>query len=173
MRLLFVSATMILPLRSRATPEGLENEALIPAPSAYAKEPLPAIVDTAPPGVTLRMRLLSRSATMTLPLKSKATLKGLLKDAAVPVPSAYPYEPLPASVLTTPPGVTTRMRWLYMSATMMLPLGSRATPEGLLKDAPVPLPSANELHPLPASVLTFHWQGGCAGSPATTHAVAG
>ncbi len=43
----------------------------------------------------------------------------------------------------------------------------------MLKDAPVPLPSANELQPLPASVLTFHWQGGCAYSPATTHAVAG
>ena len=58
MRLLFVSATIMLPLRSRATPEGEENEALIPAPSAYAYEPLPASVDTAPPGVTLRMRWL-------------------------------------------------------------------------------------------------------------------
>ena len=76
MRLLFVSATIMLPLRSRATPEGEENEALIPAPSAYAYEPLPASVDTAPPGVTLRMRLLSRSATTTLPLRSKATLEG-------------------------------------------------------------------------------------------------
>ena len=71
----------------------------------------------------------------------------------MPVPSAYPYEPLPASVLTTPPGVTLRMRWLLVSATTMLPLGSRATPEGLLKDAPVPVPSANPCQ-FPASDVT-------------------
>ena len=56
---------------------------------------------------------------------------------------------------------------------MALPLESRATAEGLLKDAPVPVPSANVLCPLPASVLTFQWQGGCADSPSMTHAVAG
>ena len=67
---------MMLPLRSRATLKGLLKDALVPEPSAYACEPLPASVDTAPPGVTLRMRLLDASATMMFPIRSKATLEG-------------------------------------------------------------------------------------------------
>ena len=63
MRWLFVSATTMVPLGSRATPKGLLNEALVPVPSAYTEEPLPASVDTAPLGVTLRIRWFSRSAT--------------------------------------------------------------------------------------------------------------
>ena len=78
--------------------------------------------------VSLRMRLLSMSATMTLPLLSTATPRGESNEAPVPVPSANVPVPLPASVVTTPPGVTLRMRWLYESATMTLPLLSTATP---------------------------------------------
>ena len=77
MRWLFVSATIMLPLGSTATPEGPLNKAPVPVPSANPPfHPLPASVDTTPPGVTLRMRWLSRSATKTLPLRSKATPKG-------------------------------------------------------------------------------------------------
>jgi hypothetical protein len=36
-----------------------------------------------------------------------------------------------------------------------------------------PCPSAHPAVPLPASVLTFQKQGGCADSPGTAHAVAG
>ncbi len=62
--------------------------------------------------VSLRMRWLSESATMTLPLLSTATPLGLLNEAPAPTPSANEADPLPASVVTTPPGVTLRMRLL-------------------------------------------------------------
>ena len=80
--------------------------------------------------VSLRMRWLLWSATMTLPLLSTATPEGYENEAPAPVPSANAYDPLPASVVTTPPGVTLRMRLLYVSATMTLPLLSTATPVG-------------------------------------------
>ena len=51
--------------------------------------------------------------------------------------------------------------------------GSTDTPCGPLNIAVVPCPSAHPASPLPASVLTFQKQGGCALSPATAHAVAG
>jgi hypothetical protein len=121
---------MTLPLLSTATPEGRLNEAPAPVPSANVADPLPASVVTTPPGATLRMRWLSQSATMTLPLLSTATPKGLLNEAPAPVPSVNAYDPLPASVVTTPPGVTLRMRLLSPSATTTLPLLSTATPEG-------------------------------------------
>jgi len=63
-----------------------------------------------------------------LPLLSTATPTGLLNEAPAPVPSANVRVPFPASVVTTPPGVTLRMRLLYVSATMTLPLLSTATP---------------------------------------------
>ena len=47
-----------------------------------------------------------------------------------------------------------RMRWLYVSATMTLPLLSTATPVGNLNEAPAPTPLANAADPFPASVLT-------------------
>jgi hypothetical protein len=100
-------------------------------PSANADDPLPASVVTTPPGVTLRMRLLPQSATITLPLLSTATPQGVMNEAPVPVPSANANDPFPASVVTTPPGVTLRMRLLRESATMTLPLLSTATPKGL------------------------------------------
>ena len=78
----------------------------------------------------LRMRWLPESATMTLPLLSTATPLGELNEAPAPVPSANVADPLPASVVTTPPGVTLRMRSLPQSATLTLPLLSTATPLG-------------------------------------------
>ena len=57
-----------------------------------------------------RIRLLPRSATYTLPVASMATPEGSLKEAPAPIPSANVRDPLPASVVTTPPGVTLRMR---------------------------------------------------------------
>jgi hypothetical protein len=74
------------------------------------------------------MRLLSLSATMTLPLLSTATPEGELNVAPAPVPSANVFDPLPASVVTRPPRVTLRMRLLRSSATMTLPLLSTVTP---------------------------------------------
>ena len=59
-----------------------------------------------------RMRWLPASATMTLPLLSTATPEGFLNEAPVPMPSANVADQLPASGVTTPPGVTLRMRVL-------------------------------------------------------------
>ena len=106
---------------------------------------------------SLRMRLLSE--TKALPLASTATFNGLSKKAAPPMPSAdagapHEVDPLPASELTTPPGVTKRMRRLLVSATSKLPIESKARPPGELNEAPVPVPSPNPCPPLPASVLT-------------------
>jgi hypothetical protein len=153
MRLFAESATITLPLASMATPVGSLNAAPTPVPSANAYDPLPASVVTTPPGVTLRIRLLSLSATITLPLASMATPVGYEKEASVPAPSAKkPY--IPASVVTTLPGVTLRMRKLYWSATNTFPPASTATPEGSRNEAPTPEPSANALSPLPASEVT-------------------
>ena len=68
----------------------------------------------------------------TMPLEGiTATPVGMLKLAAVPVPSVNASLPLPASVVTTPSGVTSRMRWLCSSATTTMPFeGITATPNG-------------------------------------------
>jgi hypothetical protein len=64
-----VSATIMLPLASTATPEGLLKEAAVPVvPSAYAAAPFPAIVDTNPLGAIRRIRWFAESATITFPL---------------------------------------------------------------------------------------------------------
>ena len=104
--------------------------------------------------VSLRIRLLLASATSALPLASTATSQGFLNEASVPAPSAKSYIPLPASVVTTPTGVTRRMRWLPKSATKMSPLAITDRPRGLLKAAPAPVPSVNAPVPLPASRVT-------------------
>jgi hypothetical protein len=128
MRLFPESATYTIPLASTATPEGLKKEAATPAPSANAPTPLPASVLTTPPGVTARTRWLFVSATNKVPPEPTATPEGEKKEAPVPVPSANAGDPLPASVLTTPPGVTARTRLLNVSATNTVPLASMATP---------------------------------------------
>ena len=143
-----------MPAGPTAKPTGFAIKAPVPFPSAKPFS-LPATVVTTPPGVNLRMRLLYQSAKKTLPMESTATPQGPHSDAPVPVPSANAAEPLPASVLTTPPGVTLRMRLFDESPTITLPLESKATPKGLLNLAAVPVPSdAPDTPPLPASVVT-------------------
>jgi len=51
------------------------------------------------------------------PDESIAIPEGLKNTAFVPVPSAKPSDPLPANVVTTPEGVTLRIRLLRISAT--------------------------------------------------------
>ena len=129
--------------------------ALVPVPSANPLV-LPTRVLTTPPGyVTIRMRLLVESATTIAPSDGiTATPAGHPKLADVPVPSAKAWVPLPARVLTTPLGETTRMRLLSRSETTKAPLeGMTATPRGYLKLAAVPVPSAKAALPLPANVL--------------------
>src|SRR6267142_991245 len=152
-----ISATFTLPTASVATPNGRLKLAAAPTPSVLPPAPAdPANVLTTPAGVILRMVLLYVSDTYTLPALSVATPDGNLKLAAVPVPSALPATPAdPASVLTAPAGVITRIVWLYVSATYTLPAPSIAAPHGVLKRAAAPLPSALPVNPAdPASVLT-------------------
>ena len=81
---------------------------------------------------TSRMRWFCESATTMAPLEGiTATPKGKLKPAAAPVPSSDEV-PLPASVVTPPPGyVTSLMRLLPESPTTLTPLeGITAMPNG-------------------------------------------
>lgn len=82
--------------------------------------------------MTSRIRLLYKSATTITPLEGiAATPYGLLKLAAAPKPFAKPLLLLPASVVTTPRGVTSRMQLLFVSATAIASLEEiTVTPSG-------------------------------------------
>ena len=68
----------------------------------------PATVVTTPvPRTTLRILWLPMSATKRLPMPSRATPSAMSNCAAAPVPSAKPWIPEPASVVTTPVEMTT------------------------------------------------------------------
>ena len=54
----------------------------------------------------------------------------------------------------TPDDETLRILWLLLSATYTSPLESTLTPDGELKMAAVPRPSAQVNVPIPASVVT-------------------
>ncbi len=154
MRMRWSSATITWSFASTAKPVNPRKDALVPTPSLNELNPLPASVLTTPSGVTLRTRRLLPSPTSTLPLASTATLDGELKEASVPVPSANAPTPLPASVVTTPPGETLRIAEFNVSATSTFPPASTATPQGRSKVAPVPTPLVNPRTPLPACVVT-------------------
>ena len=156
MRLLLWSATNTFPLASTVTPIGALNCAAAPVSSTQPASPLPASVVTTPADVTFRMRLLLWSATKIFPLASTVTPVGALNCAAAPVPSANPAVPLPASVVTTPPGVIFLMRLLISSATKTFPLASTVTPYGVLNSALAPVPSVLPGGALPASVVTIY-----------------
>ena len=145
------------PVAVTATLFGPLKLAAVPVPSAYALLPLPASVVTTPSGVTSLTRWAPSSAT-TITLLDGITATPLmpLKLAAVPRPSANVERPLPASVVTMPRGVMSRMRLLPRSLTTITPLDCiTATPCGPAKLAAVPAPSAKALVPLPASVVTM------------------
>ena len=110
-RSLSVSSTYRLPLPSTAMPDGPLKSALAPVPSVLpARDGVPASVVTTPAGVISRMVLPFSSQTKRLPFASIVIPSGTLNRAAVPVPSVLPeLPPLPAMVVTTPPGVIFRM----------------------------------------------------------------
>src|SRR5437867_4354332 len=90
------------------TPEGRENRAALPAPSALPPSPAsPPIVLTTqlvPAGVIFRIVAFPISATYRLPELSTATPEGYRNRALPPTPSALPafVKPAkPAMVLTT------------------------------------------------------------------------
>ena len=59
-----------------------------------------------------------------MPLPSTATPRGLLNDAAVPVPFAEPDEPVPANVVTTPPDVIFLIRKITSAGVVTTLAGS-------------------------------------------------
>jgi len=168
-RLLLRSATHTLPVAaSSARPHGRLNCADVPTPSAVPEfcGGMPGMppTDAAPPAsvvtaplatTTLRTALFDSSATYRVaPDASTATPRGLLNCAAAPAPSAKPDEPLPASDVTAPAGVTTRTLWLPVSATYRLPAASSARPVGDDRRATVPVPSTLPALPPPTNVVT-------------------
>ena len=68
-RSLPISDTYRLPSKSKLSPYGELNVALVPVPSVEP-DVLPAKVVTTPSGVIIRIRLLSVSATYTFPTES-------------------------------------------------------------------------------------------------------
>jgi hypothetical protein len=111
-------------------------------------------VETMPAGVIIRRRLLSRSASYTMPELSTATPDGFQKLALAAAPSLAPTAPDPATVVTTPLGAIARMRWFPVSTTYTVPSLSTARPVGAPKLALLPAPSLKVAVPEPASVDT-------------------
>ena len=154
MRWLLPSTTMMWPVRGQtATPQGPSNVASEQGPSLLPGAPVPAKVETSPPAVTWRIRLLSRSATYRLPPASRAIWPGPLNCAAVPWPSSDPRVPLPAKVATAPSAETVRITLLRASDTETEPSVDGAKPAGSLNWAAAPWPSRCP-STLPASVIT-------------------
>src|SRR4051794_3333845 len=83
-------------------------------------------------------------------------LAGALKGAGTLTPSRLPCMPaMPASVGTAPAAGVLRVGGLLGSGAEMLPRLSTFAPEGLLKRAAAPVPSAPPVWPAaPASVVT-------------------
>src|SRR5438132_666514 len=106
-----------LPAVSTATPDGAPSLALVagpPSPEKSAYTPLPATVEMIPPGVTLRIRLVSLSAMNRFPAASTETPDGVASQALVAGPPSpeNPACPFPATVVIVPLGVTFRIRLL-------------------------------------------------------------
>jgi len=110
-----------------------------------------------PDASTLRTRWLLESAMIRLPLGSTATAKGELSWAAVAGPPSppKPATPVPATVVTVPPGLTRLMRWLSASARKRLPLPSKAMPRGRPRAADTAGPPSprKATSPSPATVV--------------------
>lgn len=148
---LSTSATNTLPPASTATPRGPLKAAAVPTPFAKPAPAAPARVDTTRAGLTARMRLFAASPTNRVPALSTQTPEGAWNAALVPIPSVAPAAAPPASVNTSPAGVTRRAMLLPWSATTTLPLRSKATPRAPLKEVG---PSTKAPAPPPTRVVT-------------------
>lgn len=99
------SVTYKVPEGDSAKPMGKPKLAEPPCPSDEPDVVLPANVLTNLPGEIALTMWLPESATNTVPVGDTATPLRVLKLASVPCPLANLLTPLPASVLTSPPGV--------------------------------------------------------------------
>src|SRR3954466_4133805 len=96
-------------------PAGLLNRPQFSLPTHPGQ---PAIVVTTAPAVIFRIVLLPVSATYNVPVLSTVMADGPPNRAAAPVASVDPNCPaVPASVVTTPAGVTCRIVLLLLSVT--------------------------------------------------------
>jgi hypothetical protein len=154
MRLPDSSPTITTPVEVTARPCGILKVAAVPKPFIDDATPLPAKVVTTPEGVMRRNRLFTPSTTITFPTKSIATDLGPLNAAVMPFPSVHAAIPDPASVVTTPERVTTRIRCPDSSGTITLSFESIVMPLGRLIVADVPMPLIEVAAPFPASVDT-------------------
>jgi hypothetical protein len=158
MRLLSRSAVNKRPSEEDAINRGAEKTAATPKPPPKPAAPDPAMVCTeAVARVMERMRCPLDSATYKVEKEaSKATPRGELNEADVPIPFAPPGAPLPAKVETKAVANTMwRILWFAMpSATKSALLGCHTALVGLPNRAAVPAPSAKPEAPLPASVET-------------------
>jgi hypothetical protein len=157
-----------LPLESNAKALGKLKAAAVPCASVVAAEARPAIVDTYPVELILRILLLTASATIKSPLESIITSIGHLKDAIVTSPSLKLCLPSPAKVETYPVELIMRILLLYWSAMYKFPLESIASPHGLLKRASVPCPSKNP-DVLPPAIVSTYPGGRHPVNPGYTH----
>ncbi len=146
-----------MPSSSTATAAGSLNVESSIAPSRLPRMPPPAIVVTAPSGLTRRRRLFPVSATISVPSTSTAIPQGVSNRASAPfAASANPGSSPPAIVLTSPSSSIERIRSLYVSATKIVPSRPTATPIGPLNRASAPLPSLKPARPsVPAITVTL------------------
>ena len=98
--------------------------------------------------------MLPKSATKIFPKTSTEMPFGKLNFAEVPIPSAKPFIPDPAIVVTNPWVVIFLILWLFRSAIYKFPERSIATSPGRFIWAAVPIPSIRPAIPEPAKVVT-------------------
>ena len=133
MRILPVSAMSIFPLLSIATPSG---------PLKLASSPATVVMKLLL-AATRRMRLFPVSAISRFPPLSTATPRGANKLASIAGPPSPLKRSIPSPatvVIILVFAATLRMRLLAVSAMNRFPLGSTATPHGLLKFAYIAFP---------------------------------
>jgi hypothetical protein len=145
------------PLTSSATPRGTLKVASVPSPSLSPAVPLPARVVTFAVAISKRRtRMLYESPMYSIPFACKVAEVGKLNCALVPLPSAKPQVPLPASVVTADEE-RSMARILHPDCSTMkaaLPSEASAIPVGLVNIAAVPTPLLPPATPLPAIVET-------------------
>jgi len=115
---------------------------------------LPAIIETTPRVFMSLITLPPYSATYIFPAVSGIVAYGIFIAAYVPNPLVVAATPVPAIVLTTPTGVTMRIKWAAPSATITFPFESIETAVGDAKEAYEPRPLVLALTLLPAKVTT-------------------
>merc|ERR1711916_418997 len=124
------SVKMTLPAESMVAPMTADRTALVPTPAAGAAAAAPAKSETVAPSGEILTILPETAAYMVPPYHTMGP--GLLKVAAVPVPSASPAVPEVPTKSVPVAGLAVvsylRTTWLAASETYSEPSAARATP---------------------------------------------